>query len=85
MSSKDTRHRTRCSVCHNRYQGGDVQVLVHERRGRHWVWAWEHRWLCPPCRAAHLDVILGRGRRAASDVAVNQPRRSPALSSRSSS
>jgi hypothetical protein len=63
VSLFDNRKRTNCSACGQRYQSSGVQILVHEMRAGHGVWVWQHRWLCPPCRVAHLDVILGEPRR----------------------
>jgi hypothetical protein len=63
MSKQDNRQRTNCSACGQRYQAKGVGILTHELRFGHGAWLWHFRWLCYPCRAAHLDVILDDGKR----------------------
>jgi hypothetical protein len=61
MSSTDGYQRIKCSVCGNRYRGYGVGILLHELRGGRGSWLWHYRFLCPPCRVAHIDLVLAEG------------------------
>lgn len=74
MSLDDKRQRTTCSACKARCSASAVQILVQEWRAGNSAWLWQHRWLCPPCRVAHIDLVVhGPDHRQRRSAARRQP------------
>lgn len=60
MSGQDTRQRTNCSVCAERFQGRPTEVMYHGHVGGSGYWLWYSLALCPPCKAASHDFWHGQ-------------------------